>query len=122
MPGAAVSSADRSQSFAIVRPILVHRKRPHLGNAGKGVNRQLPHLGDAGMRLHRKRPHLGDAGMGLHRKLPHLGNAGMGAECEVSDRTSGTREALFAYLFGLAERLRRVRVCCGDWEHAGCVG
>jgi hypothetical protein len=25
-----------------------HRKRPHLGNAGRGVNRQLPHLGNAG--------------------------------------------------------------------------
>lgn len=24
------------------------RKRPHLGDAGQGVNRQLPHLGDAG--------------------------------------------------------------------------
>ena len=25
-----------------------HRKLPHLGNAGTGINRQLPHLGDAG--------------------------------------------------------------------------
>jgi site-specific DNA-adenine methylase len=92
------------------------RQLPHLGDAGKGVNRQLPHLGDAGMGLHRKLPHLGDAGMGLHRKLPHLGDAGMGAECEVSDRTLGTRDTLMDYMFQLAARMRRVRVCCGNWD------
>lgn len=76
---------------------------PHLGNAGKGVNRQLPHLGNAGT--------------GVHRKLPHLGDAGTGERC-VSDLTSGTRvhQALLEYMRGLAERLRRVRVCCGDWS------
>jgi DNA adenine methylase len=80
--------------------------------------RQRPHLGNAGMGLHRKLPHLGDAGKGVNRQLPHLGDAGMGledAEC-VSDRTSGTRDALFAYMAELAERLRKVRVCCGDWS------
>ena len=63
---------------------------------------QLPHLGSAGMGLHRKLPHLGDAGMGLHRKLPHLGDAGRG-------------EWLSDTLSSLAERLRHVRVACGDW-------
>lgn len=51
-------------------------------------------------------PHLGSAGMGVHRpsqKRPHLGNAGMGGE-------------LREYFGALAERLRRVRVCCGDWS------
>jgi hypothetical protein len=83
-------------------------------------SRQLPHLGDAGKGVNRQRPHLGDAGTGVHRKLPHLGNAGTGvevAEC-VSDHTSGTRDAAFLlnYMRQLAERLRRVRVCCGDWS------
>jgi site-specific DNA-adenine methylase len=89
-------------------------KLPHLGNAGKGVHRKLPHLGDAGTGVHRQRPHLGGAGMGVHRQLPHLGDAGKGdgAEC-ISDRTSGT---LLAYMNALAERMRRVRVCCGDWS------
>jgi len=74
----------------------------------RGVKRQLPHLGNAGMGIHRKLPHLGDAGRGIHRKRPHLGNAGMG-ECELwSDH-------LRAYMQSLADRLRRVRVCCGDW-------
>ena len=62
--------------------------------------KQLPHLGDAGMGVHRQRPHLG-WGVGVQRKLPHLGDAGMG---------------LADYFSELAARLRRVRVCCGDWE------
>jgi hypothetical protein len=65
-----------------------------------------------------QRPHLGDAGRGVNRQLPHLGDAGTGgALClEESDRTLGTREFLFQYMNELAERLRRVRVCCGDWS------
>jgi DNA adenine methylase len=71
-------------------------------------SQQLPHLGDAGRGIHRpsqKLPHLGNAGMGIHRpsqKLPHLGNAGMG-------------DNLYEYLYALADRLRRIRVACGDW-------
>jgi DNA adenine methylase len=74
-----------------------------------GEWRQLPHLGDAGMGVHRpsqQLPHLGNAGMGVHRpsqQLPHLGNAGMGDD-------------LRAYMAALSDRLRRVRVCCGDWS------
>jgi len=64
---------------------------PHLGTAGKGVNRQLPHLGSAGT--------------GVHRKLPHLGSAG----------TACLDQPIYAYMRELAARLRRVRVCCGDW-------
>ncbi len=60
--------------------------------------KQLPHLGDAGMGVPRQLPHLGDAGMGVHRKRPH------------------PREFLFQYMNELAKRLRRVRVCCGDWS------
>ena len=67
--------------------------------------------GDPGKGIHRKRPHLGDPGKGINRQLPHLGNPGTEAEC-VSDRTSD----LLAYMQDLAARLRRVRVCCGDWS------
>jgi hypothetical protein len=48
-----------------------------------------------------KIPHLGDAGRGINRKLPHLGDAGRG----IAD-----------YLGTLSERLRRVRVSCGEWD------
>lgn len=55
--------------------------------------RKLVHLGDAGRGINRKRVHLGDAGQGINRKLVHLGD----------------------WFASLADRLRRVRVCCGDW-------
>ena len=45
--------------------------------------------------------HVGDAGQGINRKLPHLGDAGQG---------------ILNYLTELADRLRKVRVCCGDWS------
>jgi DNA adenine methylase len=65
-----------------------------LRNAGQGVNRQLPHLRNAGQ--------------GVNRQLPHLGNAGQGS-------TARHREHLRQYMAGMADRLRYVRVCCGDW-------
>lgn len=46
----------------------------------------------------RQLPHLGTAGRGINRKRPHLGYG-------VSD-----------YLLSLADRMRKVRVCCGDWS------
>lgn len=54
---------------------------------------------------HQTRPHLGNAGMGINRpsqQLPHLGDAGGN---EISE-----------YFAILTARLRRVRVCCGDWR------
>jgi phage terminase large subunit len=65
---------------------------------GKLVNLKK---GDSGQGIHRKRPHLGNAGRGIPRNLPHLGDAGQG----IQD-----------YLCSLRDRLRRVRVCCGDWS------
>jgi DNA adenine methylase len=73
-------------------------KLVHLGTAGQGVHRKLVHLGTAGRGVHRKLVHLGTAGQGVHRQLVHLGDAGQGE-----------------WFAALAERLRRVRVCCGDW-------
>jgi DNA adenine methylase len=62
--------------------------------AGQGVNRQLPHLGNAGS--------------GVNRQLPHLGNAGRGINRKGGD--------LAEYITALADRMRNVRVCCGDWS------
>ena len=50
-------------------------------------------------------PHLGNQGRGIDRpsqQLPHLGNQGRGE--------------IYPYFEALAARLRRVRVCCGDWS------
>ena len=62
----------------------------HLTRAGEsiGVNRKL-----------------GDAGRGIRRELPHLSSAGQ-----------GDLDRLDAYLRTLADRLRRVRITCGDWR------
>jgi hypothetical protein len=65
------------------------------GNPGQGVNRQLPHLGNPGQGVNRKRPHL---------------KGHQGINCQAD------RAALLAYFGALAARLRRVRVCCGDWQ------
>ena len=60
---------------------------------------QRSHLGDKGNGVHRtQRPHLADKGNGVHRtQIPHLGN-------------------LAGWFHALAERLRNVRVVCGDWS------
>ena len=55
----------------------------------------------------RKRPNLGNSGQGVNRKLPHLGDNGRGV-----NRQHG---GLLKYMQALADRMRNVRVCCGDW-------
>ena len=69
-----------------------------------------------------KRPQLSDD-RGVHREtlsrqLPHLdgGENGNGGRGITADRVAETPGALYAYFDALAARLRRVRVCCGDWR------
>ena len=76
------------------------RQLPHVGNAGRGVNRQLPHVGDAGQGVNRQLPHVGDAGQGVQTD----------GQCEVWSAH------LAAMMGKLSDRLRRVRVACGDWS------
>lgn len=59
---------------------------------GGGGNRQLAHLGNTGQ--------------GVRRKLVHLGDTG---------RTHEPEARLGAWFAALSDRLRRVRVCSGDW-------
>jgi DNA adenine methylase len=64
-------------------------------------------------------PHLGDVGMGVHRKLPHLGDGGRGSEPCGSDRErwyGRSSSDLYEYFQAIASRLRRVRICNGDWQ------
>lgn len=56
----------------------------------------------------RKLPHLGDAGKGINRQLPHLGDAGQGEH----PRTAFIRD----WMQRLSDRLRGVRITCGDWR------
>jgi hypothetical protein len=67
-----------------------HKRRPDLGSGGKGVHRVA----------HRRRPHIGNGGIGVHR---------------VSHQRPDGKSALNDYFQSLADRLRYVRVCCGNW-------
>lgn len=67
--------------------IVNARKLPHLGNAGQGINRQLPHL---------------DRPRGINRAR----------ESGQSSRT----QFILDWFDALHERLRDVRVTCGDWS------
>jgi hypothetical protein len=55
----------------------------------------------------RQLPHLGDAGRGINRKRPHLGNDGRGI--------NRPGHSILNWFTVLSDRLRNVRVCCGDW-------
>jgi hypothetical protein len=93
--------------------------------SGKGpwqvVDRQLVHLGDAGRGINRQLVHLGDAGQGINRQLVHLGDAGQEEEETPGEASTASAcrnwsDNLYATMAALADRLRRVRVCCGDWS------
>lgn len=80
----------------------------HLGNAGQGISRQLVHLGDAGQGINRKRVHLGGfSGVGVE-SLPD--------ELDPTDVCASWSAHLRGIMRRLQDRLRRVRVCCGDWS------
>jgi len=66
-----------------------------------GVSRKLSHLGDNGRGIKRQRPHLG--GGGAHGK-----GTGQGMVAHSAD--------IYTWFTGLSARLKRVRVCCGDWS------
>lgn len=60
----------------------------------------------------RKLPHLG-AGQGIRRQLPHLGDAGRGINRDAGGMSR--RQFIFNWMGELHERMRDVRVTCGDW-------
>lgn len=62
----------------------------------------------------RKRPNLGDPGKGVRRQLPDLGGDGGAAGRGV--HASGRTMALVDWMERLADRLQSVRVCCGNWD------
>ena len=75
-----------------------------LRDAARGVSRQLPHLRGTGRGVKRQLPHLrGGTGQGVNRKRD-------------GDTIAERSEWLRGYLRWFAERLARVRVCCGDWS------
>lgn len=109
-----------TESYSNKRPHLTSTRginRPHL-NRTQGINRGgmnrgsvLPSL-NGGQEINSKLPSLGGPrGVGTSidaKKLPSLGR-GMGIN-------RNTNAALVGYLRALSERLRRVRICNGDWQ------
>ena len=79
---------------------------------------QRPHLSDAGQGVHSigKRPHISTAGQGVHSigKRPHLSDAGQGVQEPYNYN-------IYTWFRALSERLRYVRVVCGDWTRV-CGG
>jgi site-specific DNA-adenine methylase len=98
---------SRSGPWSVVE-VDGNRQLVHLGDAGRGVNRQRVHLGDAGTGVNRQLVHLGDAGTGVNRQRVTLGKGGHGIHGEGIE--------LASYFQAMSDRLRRVRVCSGDWS------
>jgi DNA adenine methylase len=106
------------------------KARPGLLATEGGVHRpaqKIPHVtrNRGVLALMQKRPHLVHGERGVHRQMPMLVKGGgsgvhrVKQQMPVMNRGSGVHRVccdLYAYFEALAERLRRVRVCCGDWS------
>ena len=77
------------------------------GDTDLGIERRLASSRSAG--IQRRLVHLGGAGRGVCRPTVIVGAPGDG---DAGDGTSG----LYAWFDMLSQRLRRVRVCSGDWQ------
>lgn len=105
----------------------VTRKIPYAGRDERGLlsrtatkkrGTQNPALDENGnAKTWKKRPSMSN-GRGVieavARQIPHL-SGDSGAAGNSIHRSGLPNEGLAAWLNDLAERLRRVRVCCGDW-------
>lgn len=83
------------------------------------VDGELVRTGEPGGNR-RQLVHPGDAGRGLSRKIVYLGTGGRGITSRLGDGVQGTcaewSDHLRAMMGRLSDRLRRVRVCSGDWS------
>lgn len=125
-----VHSRKRFASVGNGQGAGVHRKR-FTAHDHRGVHRRWQGGGKGGgsgviaPALSRKRPHLANrhgagGGDGIHRssltrQIPRISAEG-GSISGVTATPMVQSEGLYDYLQTLAERLRRVRVCCGDWK------
>jgi hypothetical protein len=93
--------------------VKVSRKRPLLTGKGNGVGINKVSLTEKIPQLNAGR----GEGVGLTRQIVDLagndGAVGKGIHAVGFDLKTG---GIYIYMRELAERLRRVRVCCGDWS------
>lgn len=104
----------------------VHAKLPDL-KRGHGLSRQIPDLngdsGAAGRGIHasgdpwQTRPGL-TYSQGVHKKLPSIGRGGERGVLSplLYDEPEQDNGPITEWMQALGNRLRRVRVCCGDWK------
>jgi site-specific DNA-adenine methylase len=101
----------------------IEKKRPQLDRGGRGVHsttRKMPMMTGHGGGVGVHRP-------GLHGQMPDLSGTN-GAGRGLHGKLRFNPEALTDYLVRLSERLRPVRVTCGDWSRltgpavTTCVG
>jgi hypothetical protein len=83
------------------------RQLVHVGTVGNGVSRRRIDM-TVNRGINRQLGHLADAGRGVNRQCTHL-------SCDNGIQRQ-TNHDLLAYFAALSTRLRRVRVCCGDWS------
>jgi hypothetical protein len=110
-----------------------HLKVPLISgkHVGRGIHQQRPMVGGKtpGNGVHRKRPIVAAdrQGNGVHagaQQLPAVGSFHHGKgilkrpQVQGDQQTNGVNNAahLVEWFAALAARLRRVRICCGDWR------
>jgi hypothetical protein len=84
-----------------------------LGGKASPVAKEICRVLDTTPLTQHRIPHLTTAGMGVHtpQKIPQVGR-----HQGVHRFEFGKREDLYAYFQAIADRLRHVRTCCGDWR------
>jgi site-specific DNA-adenine methylase len=102
---------------------------------GSGLTRKtaIPNISGGGSCVHAKGaiPHIGTGGRGVHAKgkIPHISNGGRGVHA-VGNRDNNSGDFvlgepynmnIYDWFRRLSERLRYVRVVCGDWTRV-CGG
>lgn len=75
-----------------------------------GASGVLEKQGNGG--IQRQRPHLTDHGQGIHRWR----QCRAGAKSQSAADSAMREQSLRVYCQSVADRLRSVRVCCGDWH------
>ena len=76
----------------------------------------MPNLKDGGVGLHRKCPAVANAGRGVHRKNGQAGSCKLPAIADGGKGVHRKTAFIYSYFEDLSARMRRVRVCCGDWS------
>ena len=85
-------------------------------NAEKIPNLASGFGGGTGVISRRQLPMLSEGERGLGRRLPHISDNGTGIHASGIHASGIHASGIHAYLASLSQRLRRVRVVCGDWR------